>query len=195
MTFEIASRYADEHDVVLVGYRGIDGSVRLDCPEVESALEHNTDLLDEETSEAYADAFRSCADRLTAAGIDLGSYGVVQQVDDMEAARTALGYDKIDLLSERCRDPYGDDLFLALLGQHPSVGHDRRQPAWEFPLVPEHDRRADRSLRPCALRTTPAVGAPTTSPPHCIRRTLRFLTAGSSFRSRRATCASPHSSD
>jgi pimeloyl-ACP methyl ester carboxylesterase len=100
MTFEIASRYADEHDVVLVGYRGIDGSVRLDCPEVESALKHNTDLLDEETSEAYADAFRSCADRLTAAGIDLGSYGVVQQVDDMEAARTALGYDKIDLLSE-----------------------------------------------------------------------------------------------
>jgi pimeloyl-ACP methyl ester carboxylesterase len=100
MTFEIASRYADEHDVVLVGYRGIDGSVRLDCPEVESALKHNTDLLSEETSEAYPDAFRSCAHRLTAAGIDLGSYGIVQQVDDMEAARTALGYDKIDLLSE-----------------------------------------------------------------------------------------------
>ncbi|MDF2973681.1 MAG: cysteine proteinase, partial [Microvirga sp.] len=100
MTFEIASRYADEHDIVLVGYRGIDGSIRLDCPEVESALEHNTDLLSVETSEAYADAFRSCADRLTAAGIDLGSYGIVQQVDDMEAARTALGYEKIDLLSE-----------------------------------------------------------------------------------------------
>jgi pimeloyl-ACP methyl ester carboxylesterase len=100
MTFEIAGRYAGEHDVVLVGYRGIDGSVRLDCPEVESALKPNTDLLSVETSEAYADAFRSCADRLTAAGIDLGSYGIVQQVDDMEAARTALGYDKIDLLSE-----------------------------------------------------------------------------------------------
>ena len=50
MTFEIASRYADEHDIVLVGYRGIDGSIRLDCPEVESALEHNTDLLRVETS-------------------------------------------------------------------------------------------------------------------------------------------------
>ena len=100
MTFEIASRYADEHDIVLVGYRGIDGSIRLDCPEVESALEHNTDMLSVETSEAYADAFRSCADRLTAAGIDLGSYGIVQQVDDMQAARTALGYEKINLLSE-----------------------------------------------------------------------------------------------
>jgi pimeloyl-ACP methyl ester carboxylesterase len=100
MTFKIASRYADEHDVVLVGYRGIDGSVRLDCPEVESALKHNTDLLSEETSQAYADAFRSCTNRLTAAGIDLASYGITRQVDDMEAARTALGYDKIDLLSE-----------------------------------------------------------------------------------------------
>jgi hypothetical protein len=37
MTFDKVSRYADEHEVVLVGYRGVDGSVRLDCPEVESA--------------------------------------------------------------------------------------------------------------------------------------------------------------
>ena len=34
MTFSKASRVADNHDVVLVGYRGVDGSVRLDCPEV-----------------------------------------------------------------------------------------------------------------------------------------------------------------
>ena len=100
MTFDKVSRYADEHDVVLVGYRGIDGSVRLDCPEVESALSHSTDLVSEKTSQAYADAFRSCANRLTADGVDLGSYGIAQQVDDMEAARTALGYDRINLLSE-----------------------------------------------------------------------------------------------
>ena len=100
MTFDKVSRYTDERDVVLVGYRGIDGSVRLDCPEVESALSHSTDLLSEKTSQAYADAFRSCANRLAADGVDLGSYGIAQQVDDMEAARTALGYSRIDLLSE-----------------------------------------------------------------------------------------------
>ena len=100
MTFDKVSRYADERDVVLVGYRGVDGSVRLDCPEVESALSHSTDLVSEQTSRAYADAFRSCANRLTGEGVDLGSYGIAQQVDDMEAARTALGYDRIDLLSE-----------------------------------------------------------------------------------------------
>ena len=100
MTFDKVSRYADERDVVLVGYRGVDGSVRLDCPEVESALSHSTDLVSEQTSRAYADAFRSCANRLTGTAVDLGSYGIAQQVDDMEAARTALGYDRIDLLSE-----------------------------------------------------------------------------------------------
>jgi pimeloyl-ACP methyl ester carboxylesterase len=100
MPFDKVSRYADEHDVVLVGYRGVDGSVRLDCPEVEAALQHTTDLVSEKTSQAYADAYRSCANRLTSEGLDLGSYGVAQQVDDMEAARMALGYNRIDLLSE-----------------------------------------------------------------------------------------------
>ena len=101
MQFSKASRFADEHDVVLVGYRGVDGSVRLDCPEVESALKHSTDLLGEKSLRAYADGFRACADRLTDAGVDLAGYTMQQQVDDLEAAREALGYGRIDLLSER----------------------------------------------------------------------------------------------
>jgi pimeloyl-ACP methyl ester carboxylesterase len=100
MTFDKVSRYAGQHDVVLVGYRGVDGSVRLDCPEVESALRHTTDLISDKAAEAYADAYRSCANRLANDGIDLGSYGIAQQIDDMEAARAALGYSRINLLSE-----------------------------------------------------------------------------------------------
>ena len=52
MEFAKASRFAGNHDVVLLGYRGIDGSVRLDCPEVVSALKHSTDFLRREV--AYA---------------------------------------------------------------------------------------------------------------------------------------------
>src|SRR5438552_8981636 len=37
MDFPAASRLADKHDVVLVGYRGVDGSSRLDRPEVTAA--------------------------------------------------------------------------------------------------------------------------------------------------------------
>jgi hypothetical protein len=100
MDWPQASRFTAAHDVVLVGYRGVDGSVRLDCPEVASALKHSADLLGEESLRAYGSAFRGCADRLTDEGVDLAGYGLAQQVDDLEAARVALGYDRIDLLSE-----------------------------------------------------------------------------------------------
>jgi pimeloyl-ACP methyl ester carboxylesterase len=100
MQFKDASRFAGAHDVVLVGYRGVDGSSVLDCPEVESALKHSTDLLGEKSLAAYGDAFRSCANRLSADGVDLAGYTPQDRVDDLEAARRALGYDRIDLLSE-----------------------------------------------------------------------------------------------
>jgi pimeloyl-ACP methyl ester carboxylesterase len=100
MEFPFASRFTRKHDVVLVGYRGVDGSVRLDCPEVTSALRRSKDFLGEESFRAYENGFRDCAERLTGEGNELAQYGLVQQVDDVEAAREALGYDRINLLSE-----------------------------------------------------------------------------------------------
>jgi pimeloyl-ACP methyl ester carboxylesterase len=100
MNFSMASRFVTERDVVLVGYRGIDSSVRLDCPEVESALKHSTDFLSEKSLQAYGDGYRACAARLTNNGVDLAGYSFPQRVDDLEAARVALGYDRIDLVSE-----------------------------------------------------------------------------------------------
>ena len=100
MEFPGASRFAGDRDVVLVGYRGVDGSERLDCPEVESALAHSTDYLGDASFRAYEGAFRVCASRLADEGVDVSSYGLVQQVDDLEDARKALGYERIDLLSE-----------------------------------------------------------------------------------------------
>ena len=49
MVFPDASRFTANHDVVLVGYRGVDGSVRLDCPEVTAALEDSADFLSEQS--------------------------------------------------------------------------------------------------------------------------------------------------
>jgi pimeloyl-ACP methyl ester carboxylesterase len=100
MKFGRASRFADGRDVVLVGYRGMDGSSVLDCPEVESALKRSTDLLGERSFRERADAFRACADRLSDEGVDLAGYSLPQRVDDLEAARKALGYGRVDLLSE-----------------------------------------------------------------------------------------------
>lgn len=100
MAFDYADRYARDRDFVLVGYRGIDGSVQLECPEVEAAIRRASDVLSEELFRDYGAAYRACAARLVEKGIDPASYGLVQQVDDLEAARVALGYDRVNLLSE-----------------------------------------------------------------------------------------------
>jgi pimeloyl-ACP methyl ester carboxylesterase len=100
MNFSIASRFAGERDVVLVGYRGIDSSVGLDCNEVEAALKHSTDLLSEKSMTALSDGLRACAARLTDDGVDLAGYSILQRVEDLEAVRVALGYDRINLVSE-----------------------------------------------------------------------------------------------
>ena len=119
MEFAKASRFADDHDVVLVGYRGVDGSVRLDCPEVVSALKHSTDFLGEASFRAFGDGLRACANRLTDDGVDLAGYGLPQQVEDLEAARKALGYDRIDLVSESA----GTRTAMIYAWEHPESIH------------------------------------------------------------------------
>ena len=100
MTFPQASRLAAQHDVVMVGYRGVDGSSVLNCPEVTAALENSADYLGKASLSAYSQAFASCAQRLERCGVDLAGYTLAEQADDIEAARVALGYKRIDLLSE-----------------------------------------------------------------------------------------------
>jgi pimeloyl-ACP methyl ester carboxylesterase len=100
MTFSEASRLAAQHDVVMVGYRGVDGSSMLSCPEVTAALDSSADYLGRASLSAYSRAFASCARRLERDGVDLAGYTLPEQADDIEAARVALGYKRIDLLSE-----------------------------------------------------------------------------------------------
>jgi pimeloyl-ACP methyl ester carboxylesterase len=119
MEFSKASRFAGNHDVVLVGYRGVDGSVELDCPEVASALKRSSDLLGEKSFRAYGDAFRACVGRLTDDGVDLAGYGLPEQVEDLEAARKALGYEQIDLLSESA----GTRTAMIYAWEHPGSIH------------------------------------------------------------------------
>src|ERR1700685_4662880 len=100
MKFPQANRLAAQHDVVMVRYRGVDGSSVLNCPEVTAALENSGDYLGKASLSAYSQAFASCAQRLERSGVDLAGYTLTEQADDIEAARVALGYQRIDLLSE-----------------------------------------------------------------------------------------------
>jgi pimeloyl-ACP methyl ester carboxylesterase len=100
MDFPDASRFTARHDVVLVGYRGVDGSSALDCPEVIASRDHSRDLLSAASLASDASAYRACAKRLRDKGVDLAGYSLPQRVDDLELARRTLGYGQVDLVSE-----------------------------------------------------------------------------------------------
>ncbi|HUV26271.1 MAG TPA: alpha/beta hydrolase [Anaerolineales bacterium] len=92
--------FIENHDIVSVGYRGVDGSVILSCPEISQHIMNLPgDMLGEAAIEQMTNAYAQCADRLQDEGVDLDGYTVVDVVDDLEAARIALGYEKINLYS------------------------------------------------------------------------------------------------
>lgn len=90
------------HDVVMVGYRGVEGTVTLDCPEVNrlAKAHQGKDSLSEQARAEGVVAVKQCAEALQKAGVDLSGYTIPGVVEDMEAARKALGYDQINLFSE-----------------------------------------------------------------------------------------------
>ncbi len=92
--------FITHHDHVMVGYRGVDGQVSLDCPEVNVILEQGGDILSPETIAAIEEAYGACAQRLQGTGVDIDGYTPLDVVDDIESARKALGYSKINLIGE-----------------------------------------------------------------------------------------------
>jgi len=108
----------ENHDFVMVGYRGVDGSVRLDCPEVVAALKGDgRDLLSERSRKGLSSAMRTCAARLSGRSIDLDRYTIPDVIADMEAARHALGYRQINLYSRS----YGTRIAQIYATQYPEA--------------------------------------------------------------------------
>jgi len=85
------------HDIVMVGYRGVDGSSILSCPEVAKAMKGKGDLFSEESIQALGQAWEKSARRLQKEGVDINGYTILDVIEDNELARKAFGYEKIDL--------------------------------------------------------------------------------------------------
>ena len=110
----------DGRDVVLLGYRGVDGSVRLAGPEVARALRRSHgEVLGSASRRRVADAAAAAARRLERGGVDIAGYTVAEVLADLEDARAVLGYDQIDLVSES----YGTRLALLYAQTHPERVH------------------------------------------------------------------------
>ncbi|MCE7997130.1 MAG: alpha/beta hydrolase [Roseivirga sp.] len=106
------------YDVVEVGYRGVDGKIKLNCEEMEKALKGvGKNLLSQKSQKGLLEAAQQCAIRLKASGIDLDGFTIEQTIKDMEAAREALGYEKINLLA----GSYGTRVSQIYMQEHPSV--------------------------------------------------------------------------
>ncbi|MBN1978049.1 MAG: alpha/beta fold hydrolase [Anaerolineae bacterium] len=116
MDFEPPSWLLANHDVVLVGYRGVDGTPKLDCPMFAKAIKgRGDDLLSTESLDAIGKAAGDCAAHLQSEGVDLAGYTIPEVVEDMESARDALGYERINLLSES----YGTRVAQIYATMHP----------------------------------------------------------------------------
>jgi pimeloyl-ACP methyl ester carboxylesterase len=95
-----AATFLPDHDFVLVGYRGVDGSTLLDCPEVTKAFKQEGDLLGEESMKTIGRAWSASAERLKSQGVDLDGYSMLDCIEDNESVRKALKYERMNLLSE-----------------------------------------------------------------------------------------------
>lgn len=87
------------HDAVFVGYRGVDGSTILAFDHTKHVM---TQVDGEVNTEFLKDLAQACdVDKAmyTSKGVDLDNYTLMNVIDDIEVVRKALGYRKINLLS------------------------------------------------------------------------------------------------
>ena len=120
MSFSNLEGLIDDHDIVMVGYRGIDGSVTLECPEMANAIKGDgDDLLSESSMAGFGEAMTECAGRLDSEGVDLDGYSIPEVIEDMEDARNQLGYERLNLLS----GSYGTRVAIIYAWMYPESIH------------------------------------------------------------------------
>ena len=153
----------ENHDVVFVGYRGIDGMVTLSCPELSLPMKTHLgkDLLSEQARAEYSAAVKQCAATHQDAGVDLSGYTIPGVVEDMEAVRIALGFEKINLLSESYgtrvaqiyAHMYPDSLRRLILIAVNTPGHFIDDPAASDEMI-EHFSKLCAQDVACSTRTS-----------------------------------------
>ncbi len=110
----------ERRDFIFFDQRGTGySSPRLDCPERNAltATLLSGALSDEQESQAIAESFQRCRDRLTAEGIDLSAYNSAASAADVNELRLALGYEQLNLYG----DSYGTRLALTVMRDFPEA--------------------------------------------------------------------------
>lgn len=106
------------HDIVCVGYRGADGTVKLHSKKVGKAakgLHHQ--LLSDESLDNLEKKVKRFAASLKEKGINIDKYTMLDVIEDIEYARKALGYAQINLFS----NSYGTRVALLYSYKYPDI--------------------------------------------------------------------------
>jgi pimeloyl-ACP methyl ester carboxylesterase len=106
------------HDIVEVGYRGVDGTPTLQHPVLDRILS-TPNLLSQTSLKKIGKNLTQAVRELKAAGIDVAEYNILNVVDDMEAAREALNYEKINITG----GSYGGAVVMVYCLRHPERIH------------------------------------------------------------------------
>lgn len=106
----------ENHDFIMIGYRGIEGEVNLVCSEIGDAARNVTgNFLSNEALASYAHSATECVNRYISNGVDLDGYSMNQTIEDMEDARKAMGYERINLFG----NSYGTRLEMLYQWRYP----------------------------------------------------------------------------
>lgn len=104
-------------DVILLDQRGTGASTRIqpdECP-LETVYPHDRPLELDRYLALVEDNAAACARFWAESGVDLSAYSTLDSVADLEALRSALGVEQLDLLGIS----YGTHLALSYLRRHP----------------------------------------------------------------------------
>ena len=108
----------ENHDVVEVGYRGVDGTPNLRHLLLDDIFK-TPDMLSRSSLKKIGKKVTQAVKELQAKGIDVAEYNIQNVVDDMEAVRAALGYEKINITG----GSYGGAVVMVYCLRYPERVH------------------------------------------------------------------------
>lgn len=113
-----AANTLKNHDFVCVGYRGVDGSVKLESKNITKAFKGlDNEMLSEKSIQNIKEKIKDYKTELKEQNIDINNYTIMNVIEDVEKVRKQLGYKKINILSVS----YGTRVALLYSYKYPEI--------------------------------------------------------------------------
>jgi pimeloyl-ACP methyl ester carboxylesterase len=92
--------FLTDHDFILIGYRGVDGPIKLKSKKLGKTLKglHHK-MLSNESLDNFGVHMKQYYNELIKQGIDVNNFTMIDVIDDFEDVRKLFGYPKINLFS------------------------------------------------------------------------------------------------